>query len=43
MGLSNPMWLLNPSFPNKFDNNKEIISAILLRPIMNIIKYKWSN
>ena len=37
-GLSNPMWLLNPSFLNNFENNKEIISTALLRPIRNIIK-----
>jgi hypothetical protein len=38
MGLSNPMWLLNPSFPNKLDNYKEIISTTLSRPIRNIIR-----
>jgi hypothetical protein len=37
-GLSNPMWLLNPSFSNNFDNNKEIILTALLRPIRKIIK-----
>ncbi len=37
-GLSNPMWLLNSSFSNNFDKNKEIISTALLRPIRNIIK-----
>jgi hypothetical protein len=36
--LSNPRWLLNPSFSNNFDNNKEIISTALLRPIRKIIK-----
>ena len=38
MGLSNPMWLLNPSFPNNFKNNKEIISSTILRQIRNVIK-----
>ena len=38
MGLSNPMWLLNPSFSNKFDNNKKIISTAFIRQIRNIIK-----
>jgi len=37
-GLSNPMWLLNSSFSNNFDKNKEIISTALLRPFRNIIK-----
>ena len=38
MGLLNPFWLLNPSFSNNFDNNKEIISTALLKPIRKIIK-----
>ena len=37
-GLSNPFWVLNPSFPNNWDNNKKIISNNILRQIRNIIK-----
>ncbi len=36
MGISNPMWFLNPSFSQKFDNNKEIFLTALCRPIRNI-------
>jgi hypothetical protein len=37
-GLSNPFWVLNPSFPNNWNNNKELISNTIFRQLRNIIK-----
>lgn len=40
MGLLNPFWLLNPSFPNNWDSNKEIISNTILSFKLEKIKNK---
>jgi hypothetical protein len=33
-GMLNPLWFLDSSFPDKFDNNKQIISTTIINKLI---------